>query len=78
MIARLWRPWRSALDTEGYSYTIENGDFLTLALTVNTYAGGTAVAAAAAVPAPATLAFMALGLIGIRSVRRSPATGTTG
>ena len=58
-----------SLDQE-YRYTIENGGFLTLALTVNTYAGGTAVAAA--VPAPATLALMALGLISIRYLRRNP------
>jgi hypothetical protein len=57
-----------SLDQE-YRYTIENGGFLTLALTVNTYAGGTAVAAA--VPAPATLALMALGLISIRYLRRN-------
>jgi hypothetical protein len=63
------------LDQE-YSYTIDDGESLTFALYVNTYAGGTAVAAA--VPAPATLALMAFGLIGFRSLRRSPASGASG
>jgi hypothetical protein len=44
---------------QDYIYTIEDGDFLTFSLLVNTNAGGTAV------PVPATVALLALGLLGI-------------
>jgi hypothetical protein len=52
---------------QDYTYTIEDGDYLTFAMYVNTNAGGTAVGAA--VPVPATLALMALGLLGVRGFR---------
>jgi len=48
---------------QDYAYTIEDGDSLTLAMYVNTSAGGTAV------PVPATLALMVLGLLGVGGFR---------